>query len=237
MALITGDLYARVRHLIPEMLRFGVVGGIGAVFDLGGAGVLHGMYGESALEAKGISTVVAGVITYLLSRYWTFRGRDAQELKRQAAWFVGLNAIALIVAEAVVGLVTNVGGLHGQVAFNLASFFGTGLGTIFRYVTYRKWVFVARDEDTAVLPTTGVPRPFPDYPPWELDPSFLGLQRASAPAPVPVSWKPALAPAMSGSAPRPQAAPWELELAVSTARSAPEPALARRSGGGRHRKR
>jgi putative flippase GtrA len=178
MALIAGDLYARVRHLIPEMLKFGAVGGIGAVFDLGGAAVLHGMYGESALEAKGISTIVAGVVTYLLSRFWTFKDRDSQELKRQAAYFVGLNVIALIMAEAVVALVTGVAGLHGQVMFNLASFFGTGLGTIFRYVTYRKWVFTADDDDAAAL-AAAAPQRFPDYPPWELDPGFLEAQQAS----------------------------------------------------------
>jgi putative flippase GtrA len=143
------------------MLRFGVVGGIGTVFDLGGAALLHGMYGFGALEAKGVSVFVAGVITYLLSRYWTFRGRDSQELKRQAFYFVVINVIGLLMAEAIVGLITDLAGFHGQVAFNLASFFGTGVGTIFRYVTYRKWVFIADDTDFGTdAPAVGsVPSP------------------------------------------------------------------------------
>ncbi len=59
MALPAAGLYSRYRHLIPELLKFGVVGGIGAVIDLGGAAVLHGEFHVEALEAKAISTIIA----------------------------------------------------------------------------------------------------------------------------------------------------------------------------------
>jgi putative flippase GtrA len=204
MAFVDAGLYSRVRQLLPEMLKFGVVGIIGAVFDLGGAALLHGKYHVEPLAAKGISTGVAMVVTYLGSRFWTFKDRENQELKRQAAAFIALNLVGLVIAEAVVGIVTYGLGQHGQIAYNVGSFLGTGLGTIFRYVTYRKWVFLAPDEDGAAM-AAPEPQPFPDYPPWELDPDFLGASLAPA-APVSASASfPAPAPTYSS--------PWERESA------------------------
>jgi putative flippase GtrA len=184
MALVASDLYGRVRHLGPELLKFGIVGGIGSVVDLGGAALLHGKFHVEPLAAKAISTGSATVITYLGSRFWTFRHRENQELKREAVLFIVLNVVGLLIAEAVVGIITYVMGQHSQIAYNIASFLGTGCGTVFRYFAYKKWVFLAPEEVPSALVDSS-PRPFPDYPPWELDPSFLRpLEPAAVPAPV-----------------------------------------------------
>lgn len=241
MAFVDAGLYSRVRQLLPEMLRFGVVGGIGAVFDLGGAALLAGKYHVEPLEAKGISTCVAMVVTYLGSRFWTFKNSESREPKREATLFIVLNLVGLLIAEAVVGFVTYVMGMHGQIAYNIASFLGTGFGTIFRYFTYRKWVFPVPDEEAAVVAAPEA-QPFPDYPPWELDPNFLGeslapLAPAPLGAPLPDSdpgsfsgwqqesdsaWDPALAPTLSWSMPVLQPAPGPLPPAER--RNAPVPA-------------
>ena len=95
MALPAAGLYSRYRHLVPELLKFCVVGGLGAVIDLGGAAVLHGKFHVEALEAKAISTIIATVLTYLGSRFWTFKHRENQALGREVAIFVVLNVIGL----------------------------------------------------------------------------------------------------------------------------------------------
>src|ERR1700722_10175914 len=56
MSLPAAGLYSRYRHLIPELLKFGIVGGIGAVIDLGGAAVLQSKIHADALGAEEIST-------------------------------------------------------------------------------------------------------------------------------------------------------------------------------------
>ena len=189
MALPVPGLYSRVRTLLPELLKFGIVGGIGTVVDLGGAALLHGKYHVEPLAAKAVSTSLATVITYLGSRFWTFKHRENQELKREAVLFVVLNLVGLAIAEVVVGLVTYGLGLHGQLEYNAASFVGTGCGTIFRYFAYRQWVFLAPSERADTEPAGG-PR-VPDYPPWELDPAFFASAEAAtrrpAAAPVPLS--------------------------------------------------
>ena len=172
MAVPAAGLYSRYRHLIPELLKFGVVGGIGAVIDLGGAAVLHGKFHVEALEAKAISTVIAMALTYLGSRFWTFKHRENQALGRELALFIVLNLIGLVIAEAVIAVVTYGLGLHSQLEYNAASVVGTGLATIFRYFAYRQWVFTAPAEESALAPSAPEAEPFPDYPPWDLDPAY-----------------------------------------------------------------
>jgi putative flippase GtrA len=167
-------LYERIRHLVPELAKFGVVGGIGAVVDLGGAGVLHSAYHVEPMEAKAISITAATIVTYLGSRFWTFRHRENQPMHREAVLFIVLNVIGLIIAEVVIACTTYVLGMKGPLAYNAASVFGTGLGTIFRFYAYRKWVFLAPAEQPAPLvPAGAMAGEMLDYAPWELDPAFL----------------------------------------------------------------
>jgi putative flippase GtrA len=205
MALTAPGLYSRVRTLLPELLKFGIVGGIGTVVDLGGAALLHGKYHVEPLAAKAVSTSLATVITYLGSRFWTFKHRENQELKREAVLFVVLNLVGLAIAEVVVGLVTYGLGLHSQLEYNAASFVGTGFGTIFRYFAYRRWVFLAPGERADAEPA-GAPR-VPDYPPWELDPAFF------APAAAPVQLSPWGQEPLSAS-PRQPASSWNQAAAA-----------------------
>jgi|SRR5450756_815019 len=181
MAFPDAGLYSRVRQLLPELIKFGVVGGIGSVIDLGGAAVLHGKYHVGPLESKAVSTALATVVTYLGSRFWTFKERENQSLRREAVLFILLNLAGLFIAEAVIALVTYVMGLHGQLEYNAASVLGTGLATIFRYVAYRQWVFTAPAEPAFASGMAPETARFPDYPPWELDPAYLAAAAAQAP--------------------------------------------------------
>ncbi|HMD95018.1 MAG TPA: GtrA family protein [Trebonia sp.] len=184
MARAIADLYERIRHLVPELAKFGVVGGIGAVVDLGGAAVLQ--YHVGPLKAKAISITAATIITYVGSRFWTFRHRENQAMHREAVLFIVLNVIGLILAEAVIGLTTYVLGLKGPLAYNAASVVGTGLGTIFRFYAYRKWVFLAPDEQSAQqVPASARADDMLDYAPWELDPTFFDQRVGYSRQPVP----------------------------------------------------
>jgi putative flippase GtrA len=188
MALPAAGLYARYRHLVPELLKFCVVGGIGAVIDLGGAAVLHGALHVEALEAKAISTILATVLTYLGSRFWTFKHRENQALGRELALFIVLNVIGLVIAEVVIAIVTYGFGLHSQLEYNAASVLGTGLATIFRYFAYRQWVFTAPAEEPVLASAAAETEPVPDYPPWDLDPAYAAAASATGHADTP--WEP-----------------------------------------------
>jgi putative flippase GtrA len=140
----------RLAGLIPELAKFGLVGGTGAVIDLGGADYLHVHLGLGPMVAKGLSITAATLLTYLGSRYWTFRHRVNQAMLREGVLFVVLNLIGLGIAEAVIASATYGLDKRSELAYNAASVAGTGLGTIFRYFSYKKWVFLADAPGTVV---------------------------------------------------------------------------------------
>lgn len=143
MVRLITSVVTRVRHLVPELAKFGVVGATGAVVDLGGSALLYGTFHFGPLKAKAIALTAACVVTYLGSRFWTFRHRENQALWRELGLFIFLNGVGLLIAEAVIAITAYAVGSRDQVAYNLASVIGTGLGTIFRFWAYRKWVFLA----------------------------------------------------------------------------------------------
>jgi putative flippase GtrA len=239
MVRLIASLYARIRHLVPELAKFGVVGGIGAVIDLGGAAVLHSTYHQGPLKAKAISIAAATVVTYVGNRFWTFRHRENQPLLREGALFVALNIVGLVIAELVIACTAYVFDFKGAIAYNMASLIGTGLGTIFRYFAYRKWVFLAPAVQPAPAGETG----FAALPPWNAGPApdpFPEPVYAAAPPPAPLwldqSRPPHHQPPSWSRQPSAQVTqvtevpPWDRQPTAQTTRAF------RHSSGGRHRK-
>jgi len=147
---LLASLHRRFKELIPELAKFGVVGLIGSVIDLGGADYLHVHMGIGPMVAKALSITAATIVTYLGSRFWTFRHRVNQALLREGMLFVVLNVLGLVIAEAVIAFTTYGLDYKSELAYNGASVVGTGLGTIFRYFSYKKWVFLAGAPGVAV---------------------------------------------------------------------------------------
>jgi len=188
-------LRTRFADLIPELAKFGLVGLAGSVVDLGGAAYLHGGVGLEPLVSKGLSITAATVLTYLGSRFWTFRHRVNQALLREGLLFAALNIVGLAIAECVIAIAVYGLGLKGALAYNAASLAGTGFGTIFRYFSYKKWVFLAGAPVTPLAPEEAlaalaaaagepVTEPArPAGPPWE-------ILTAAQPIPGPLSGAP-----------------------------------------------
>lgn len=168
MAQLLAGAVTRVRHLLPELAKFGIVGATGSVVDLGGSAFLYGTVHLGPLTSKGIALSAACVVTYLGSRFWTFRHRENQPLARELALFIVLNGVGLLIAEIVIAITAYAVGNKDQLAYNAASIIGTGLGTIFRYFAYRKWVFLAPARPEITLgpfpQNAPSPPPAPPYP-------------------------------------------------------------------------
>jgi putative flippase GtrA len=152
-------LRKRLTDLIPELAKFGVVGLIGSIIDLGGADYLHVHMGIGPMVSKAMSLTAATLVTYLGSRFWTFRHRVNQALLREGALFVVLNVIGLGIAEVAIAATTYGLDMKSELAYNGASVVGTGLGTIFRYFSYKKWVFLAGAPGTVEAAVSGIVDP------------------------------------------------------------------------------
>ena len=138
-------LYARVEHLIHELAKFGVVGAIAFVVDIGVFNLLrHGPMEDKPLTAKVISTVLATTVAFAGNRQWTFKHRERTNLRREYALFFGLNGVALAIALGCLGLSHYVLGFTSPLADNIsANVIGMALGTMFRFWSYRRFVFTA----------------------------------------------------------------------------------------------
>ena len=104
---LVADLHRRFATLIAELTKFGLIGTLGLIIDLGGAALLHGKAGFGPLVAKAISASVAAVVSYTGHRLWTFRHRACQSLLRGGLIFFGLNLIGLVISLLVIGFVTD----------------------------------------------------------------------------------------------------------------------------------
>ncbi|HEY5351283.1 MAG TPA: GtrA family protein [Streptosporangiaceae bacterium] len=151
---LTRRLYERFRVLIHEAAKFGVVGLGGFIVSLGGADVLHFDAGMGKYKAVIVSTIAATVVTFLGNRYWAFRHRERVGVGRETVLFFVFNGVGLLIQLACVAIVQDGLNLQGKVWYNLANLCGIGLGTLFRFWSYRKWVWRTQ-EPSAGLPATG----------------------------------------------------------------------------------
>lgn len=144
--------YERFASLVHELLKFGTVGAIAFVIDFGGANLLRFGLDIGPLKSKVLSTVLAVTFAYLGNRYWTYRHRQRTGLAREYVLFFVLNGIGLLPPLILIAFVTYVLGLNDPVSYNIAQGLGVVLGTLFRFWSYKKWVFLAAPpEGTAEL--------------------------------------------------------------------------------------
>jgi len=136
-----GELYTRFRQLIHEGAKFLVIGAIGAIITFGVANALHPIGKYKAIT---VATILATAITYAGNRYWTFRHRQGKGTTRDSIMFFVLNGVGLIIYYACIGLIDVAGLGHSVAWYNVALIVGTGLGTLFRFWSYRRWIWVAR---------------------------------------------------------------------------------------------
>jgi putative flippase GtrA len=152
-------LYGRFRLLASELGKFGVVGVLAFVVTDAGTNLLHFRAGQGPLTANVIATVVAMAVSYAGNRYWTFRDRQRSGVRREGILFFLLNAVGLLIQLACLGLATYLLGLHGKLSYNVALVAGIVLATLFRYWSYRTWVWRAQPAHApSPAPAVALPR-------------------------------------------------------------------------------
>ncbi|MBX6767396.1 MAG: GtrA family protein, partial [Actinomadura rubrobrunea] len=150
------NLYRRFAHIVHELAKFGSVGAAAFVITVVVGNGLHTGLGMGPLSSNGIATVVATTFAYLANRYWTFRHRDRTGLGREYVLFFALNGVGLVITQLFIGFTYYVLGLDGALAYNGALIIGTGVATLFRFWSYKKWVFLPA-EAPQVDPASGLP--------------------------------------------------------------------------------
>jgi putative flippase GtrA len=139
----TRELYDRFRHLIHELAKFGIVGVIAFVVTVGGTNLLHVQVHLGPLTSNALATVVATVVSFVGNRWWTFRHRERTNMRRETIMFFVLNGVGLLIQLACIAFTYYALGLTDHFSYNVALLVGITLGTLFRFWSYRKWVWTA----------------------------------------------------------------------------------------------
>ncbi|WP_433350792.1 GtrA family protein [Micromonospora sp. CA-111912] len=156
-------LIDRFGHLVRELSKFATVGGVAFLIDFALFNYLVNVQGLEQVTAKTISTVIAASVAFVGNRFWTWRHRQRSNPAREYALFFFFNAVGLGIAVACLAISRyGLGALWPGVfqttlADNVASFIvGTGLGTLFRFWSYRRFVFVEAGTQTVEAGTQTV---------------------------------------------------------------------------------
>ncbi len=136
-------LYERFRLLIHEAAKFGIVGIVGVFVNLAISDWMHYAVGVGATAAAIVGAVVTTITSYLANRYWSFKHRARTGLGRETLIFAVLNGVGIVIQAGTVWALIHGFGLSGKLLYTFANGLGIVLGTIFRWWSYRKWVFLA----------------------------------------------------------------------------------------------
>jgi putative flippase GtrA len=183
-------LYRRFALLIHEAAKFGVIGAFAFVITWAGTNVLHFGLGVGPLTSNAIATVVAATFAFAGNKFWTFRHRADSGLGREYFLFFVLNGVGLLIQLLCIGFTHYTLHLEGRVPYNVALISGIVVGTLFRYWSYKKWVFLP-PQLPAVDARTGLPSRGPVMVPDSLKGTFAaawrrtGTRGPAAPGDVP----------------------------------------------------
>ncbi|MFF0010627.1 GtrA family protein [Streptomyces sp. NPDC005374] len=162
------------RHALPsrwgklyrEIAKFGMVGASGFVVNLAVFNLVRTLTDWQTVRASVLATVVAIMSNYLGLRYFAYRNRDQEDRnsrRKELTLFLLFSAIGLVIENSVLYATTYGLGWDGTLATNISKFIGIGVATLFRFWSYRTWVFrtTAGGRTAESRPEPVVPHPQP----------------------------------------------------------------------------
>ncbi|GAA4914076.1 GtrA family protein [Streptomonospora salina] len=138
----------RLPRLFRELAKFGTVGGAAYVVQLAATNLFWLALDAPPLAGQALGVLIATVVAFLGNRFWTFGHRARTGLAREYVLFFVFNAIGLGIQLACLGISVYALGFDGPLARNIAgNVVGVGAGSVFRFVSYKLWVFPPRPEE------------------------------------------------------------------------------------------
>lgn len=157
----TGYDVVKLLQRLPnrETTTFLCVGGAGYVVDVAVFNLLRSTYPLLVFDpvvARVLAVIVAMCVTYVGNRTLTWRTHETVDRRREVALFVVFNVIGLGFSVVCLALSHDVLGLTSRLADNVsANVVGLALGTMFRFMTYKRYVFAVPPQAAVPTDTTG----------------------------------------------------------------------------------
>ncbi|MEU5280854.1 GtrA family protein [Streptomyces asoensis] len=139
-----------LRRVVHELAKFGAVGGAGLLVNLGVFNLVRHLTDLPVVRASVIATVVSIVFNYVGFRYFTYRDRDKSGRTKELTLFLLFSAVGLVIENGLLFAATYGFGWDSPLQNNVFKFVGIGVATLFRFWSYRTWVFRALPAKEAV---------------------------------------------------------------------------------------
>jgi putative flippase GtrA len=130
-----------LRRIVREVAKFGAVGGAGLLVNLVVFNVVRHLTDLPVVRASVIATVVAIVFNYIGFRYFTYRDRDKSGRTKELTLFLLFSVVGLVIENGILYTATYGFGWDSPLQSNIFKFVGIGIATLFRFWSYRSWVF------------------------------------------------------------------------------------------------
>ncbi|MEW2404121.1 GtrA family protein [Streptomyces sp. NPDC046862] len=151
LAILTLRMRHAIRGIWREAAMFGAVGVLAFVMDNGGYNLLvFGLPGagvgpmrSAPIQASVVATGAAMIFSWVGNRYWTYRHQRREEATYELVLFTFVNIVGVVITAGTVFVSRHLMGLDSALSDNVARIFGWIVATLFRFFTYRRYVFVA----------------------------------------------------------------------------------------------
>ena len=139
-------MLSKLFNLRREFGKFFSVGALGYVVGVGGFNLLvhtqNAPFKDKPLTGSILSGVASILIAHVGNRHWTWKDRKRSGARREVTLFFIINGITLTFGVICLAVSRYVLNLDSALADNIsANVIGVGLGTIFRFWSYRTIVF------------------------------------------------------------------------------------------------
>ncbi|MCK8680734.1 GtrA family protein [Streptomyces lichenis] len=142
-----GALRVRLDRLLREIAKFGLVGGVGLLVNMAAFNLVRHTTELPVVRASILATVIAIVCNYVGFRYFAYRDRDKSGRTRELTLFLLFSLAGLVIENGVLYAATYGFGWDTPLQSNVFKFSGIAVATLFRFWSYRTWVFRALPPD------------------------------------------------------------------------------------------
>lgn len=155
-----GDMKKEVNETAKQAGKFGLVGILNTVLDLGLFNLLTQAFGVFVVVANVISVTVAIINSYFWNKNWTFQDKSNKNLVAQFTRFVLFSLIGMGIQTFMVWLLATRWTITGLWAYDVVNFiglekifsesfvlnnwakvWGIGLALVWNFIAYKKWTF------------------------------------------------------------------------------------------------
>lgn len=137
----------RLHQTTREFAKFGIIGLINTVVDIGLWNLFNVLAPGAEVKTKIAASLIATASAYVMNRHWAFRHRKRQQLRRETALFLLFNAVGLVIQAGAVAATKYGFDTTDLVLLNVASIIGLGVATMFRFWSYRRWIWRISDPE------------------------------------------------------------------------------------------